>query len=96
MNSDQSVEVMTQEQAIHKILIGRELSVHAYTKLYKRALFQKVRYPVGKISEDAYIIMDIMDQVKKSSFYAMFLVFLCSSRRQYKHEQVYIKGYDEN
>ncbi|MBE6864711.1 MAG: glycosyltransferase [Ruminococcus flavefaciens] len=75
MNSDQSVEVMTQEQAIHKILIGRELSVHAYTKLYKRALFQKVRYPVGKISEDAYIIMDIMDQVKKAVFTPCSLYF---------------------
>lgn len=68
LSTDESVEVMTQKEAIHKILIGRELSVHAYTKLYRRVLFEKVRYPFGKISEDAYIIMDIMDQVKKAVF----------------------------
>ena len=67
-STDTSVEVMTQEQAIHKILIGKELSVHAYTKLYKRSLFEHVRYPFGKISEDAYVIMDIMDQVKTAVF----------------------------
>ena len=67
-SKDESVEVMTQEEAIHKILIGKELSVHAYTKLYRRFLFENVRYPYGKISEDAYIIMDIMDQVKKAVF----------------------------
>jgi hypothetical protein len=48
--------------------MGKELSVHAYTKLYKRELFENVRYPVGKISEDAYIIMDIMDQVNTAVF----------------------------
>jgi glycosyltransferase involved in cell wall biosynthesis len=65
---DKSVYVWQQEEAIRQILLGKLLSVHAWTKLYKRELFSSVRYPVGKISEDAYIIMDIMDQVKIAAF----------------------------
>lgn len=65
---DKKVYVWNQEEAIKNILLGKLLSVHAVTKLYKKKLFETVRYPVGKISEDAHIIMDIMSQVNKAVF----------------------------
>jgi glycosyltransferase involved in cell wall biosynthesis len=65
---DRKVYVWNQEEAIKQILLGKLLSVHAWTKLYKRTLFSDVRYPVGKISEDAYVIMNIMEQVKTAVF----------------------------
>jgi len=65
---DKKVYVWNQEEAIRNILLGKLLSVHAWTKLYKRKLFETVRYPVGKVSEDAYVIMDIMFQVDKAVF----------------------------
>lgn len=67
-SDDRSVYVWNQKEAIEHILMGKLLSVHAWTKLYKRRLFENVRYPVGKVSEDAYVIMDIMDQVNTAVF----------------------------
>lgn len=68
VNANRNVYEWGQEEAIHQILLGKLLSVHAVTKLYKRQLFDNVRYPVGKVSEDAYVIMDIMAQVKNAVF----------------------------
>lgn len=65
---DRRVYVWNQEEAIHQILLGKLLSVHAWVKLYKRELFDHVRYPKGKISEDAYIIMDILKQIRTAVF----------------------------
>lgn len=65
---DRKVYVWDQQEAIHQILMGKLLSVHAWVKLYKRELFEHVRYPKGKISEDAYIIMDLLDQVETAVF----------------------------
>lgn len=67
-NLDRKVYEWNQEEAIYQILLGKLLSVHAVTKLYKRRLFDNVRYPVGKVSEDAYIIMDILKQINKAVF----------------------------
>lgn len=65
---DNTVYVWNQEETIRQILLGKKVSVHAVTKLYKKELFDSVRYPVGKISEDAYIIMDIMNKVTLAVF----------------------------
>lgn len=65
---DSTIYIWDRKEAIHQVLLGKLLSVHAYTKLYKRRLFETVRYPKGRISEDAYIIMDILDQVDKAVF----------------------------
>ncbi|MBR5340087.1 MAG: glycosyltransferase [Lachnospiraceae bacterium] len=74
-NTDEAVLVWTQEEAIYHILKGKEVSVHAYTKLYRRELFNGVRYQKGVISEDAYIIMDIMDKVRVAVFTPMSLYY---------------------
>lgn len=72
---DKTVHVWDQETAIHNILMGKEVSVHAVTKLYARKLFDGVRYKKGVISEDAYIIMDIMDRVRVAVFTPLALYF---------------------
>lgn len=67
-SDDKSVYVWNQEETIRNVLIGKQQSVHAVTKLYKRTLFDNVKYPYGKTSEDAFVIMDILDQVKKVAY----------------------------
>jgi hypothetical protein len=39
--------------------------VHAYNKLYKKEIFESLRYPVGKYHEDSYIIVNVLDRCKK-------------------------------
>ncbi|MCQ2416655.1 MAG: glycosyltransferase [Oscillospiraceae bacterium] len=57
-----------QEETIQRILIGKQQSVHAVTKLYKKSLFDKAKYPYGKVNEDAFIIMDILDQIQTAVY----------------------------
>ena len=51
--------------AVKLVLEGKKISVNAVNKLYKKSLFENVRYPVGKLSEDAFVIVDILSQTKK-------------------------------
>ena len=37
----------------------------AWNKLYHRSLFEKLRFPVGKIHEDEYIVADVMWKAQK-------------------------------
>jgi len=43
-------------------------STVAWNKLYKRELFDNLRYPIGKVHEDAYIICELLDREKSISF----------------------------
>ena len=44
-----------------------ENSVTAWNKVYKRFLFSDIRYPIGKTAEDAFVIADILENVKSVS-----------------------------
>lgn len=58
-------EVFSQEEAIKEIFIAKRASVWPVNKLYKKTLFDNVRYPVGKITEDGYIILDLLSQCRR-------------------------------
>ncbi len=58
-------KVCTKTETMKLILDANIISVHAVNKLYKRELFNSIRYPVGTITEDAAIILDIVNQCKK-------------------------------
>lgn len=53
------------DEALLLILQGNIISVHAVNKLYKRRLFDIVRYPEGKYHEDSFIIVELLDQCQK-------------------------------
>lgn len=56
-------------EALEKLYFGsaqeRKAMVVAWNKLYKRDIFQQLRYPVGKRNEDEFIIQDILYKAKK-------------------------------
>lgn len=56
-------QVMDTSEAIQVIFAGKLVGgASAVNKLYKKSLFQSVRYPEGKTSEDAFVIVDILMQ----------------------------------
>lgn len=57
---DEELFVLNQKEAIKFALDGRKLAVSANNKLYKRELFEEIRYPKGKLTEDAFVIMEIL------------------------------------
>ncbi len=44
------------------------ISTVAWNKLYKKSLFDDIRYPSDKINEDSYIICDLFDKADKISY----------------------------
>ena len=44
------------------------VAVCAWNKLYKKEIFEKIRFPEGKIYEDSYTIYDIVDKANKISY----------------------------
>ena len=57
--------LLNRNEAMIMIFHGNEISVHAYNKLYKKEIFESLRYPVGKYHEDSYIIVNVLDRCKK-------------------------------
>lgn len=47
------------EEALKIMLVGDVVRVYAVNKLYKRSIFEELRYPVGKTMEDGYLIVEV-------------------------------------
>ena len=58
--------VLTGNQPVKAVLEGRQGSINAVNKLYKRELFSEIRFPLGKLCEDAFIMVKLMAQVNKA------------------------------
>lgn len=57
--------LLNQEEAVKAVLEGTQLYAYAWNKLYRREIFDKVRFFKGKTFEDAYIIIDILLQSER-------------------------------
>lgn len=53
---------MNAADAMREVLLGNIVDVSACDKLYRRRLFDGVRYPDGRISEDAAIILQLLNR----------------------------------
>lgn len=53
---------LTSADAMKEALLGNIIDVSAWDKLYRRELFDEIRYPYGRISEDAAIILQLLDR----------------------------------
>ncbi len=47
----------------------------AWNKLYRRKLFSKIRYPIGRLHEDEYVLLDILYNAKRVSIVDYRLYF---------------------
>ena len=63
-DSLKEIKVCTPEEALEIDMGSRCGSVSACAKLYKRHIFNKHRFEVGKISEDAFAIINSLSQAK--------------------------------
>lgn len=57
--------VMTNTEALSDIFRNKTLMVGVYPRLYPAWLVREVPHPVGKIHEDAFIVVDLFAKVKK-------------------------------
>ncbi len=56
--------LLTPEQAIVESLNGIKFNVAAWDKLYKKSIFEDLRYPEGMLYEDRLIIIEVFDKCK--------------------------------
>lgn len=72
---EEKVVVMTNTEAIKRMNSFQSFDMAAWDKLYERSLFEGIRYPEGKLSEDYFIIYRLFDRAFKVSFYPKPLYF---------------------
>ena len=56
---------LSSEQAIKMVMEAKILSVTAVNKLYRKSLFIDLKFEVGKIAEDAFIMIKLLDKCEK-------------------------------
>ena len=61
-------ELLTSKQAFYNLLFDKGGRVCAYAKLYKKDLFNEIRFPKGRVYEDTAIMYKIIDNAKKIAF----------------------------
>ena len=59
---------LSSEQAIKMVMEAKILSVTAVNKLYRKSLFSDLKFEVGKIAEDAFIMVKLLlKQMRKNT-----------------------------
>lgn len=56
-------EVLTHEQTYEKMLLQDGMDVNATAKLYRKSIFDNIKYPVGELYEDIKVIYDVVESV---------------------------------
>lgn len=62
---EDDVYVLTNEEAIKGILEDKRVSVEACCKIYRKSLFDEIRYPIGRLSEDAFTTPTVLSKANK-------------------------------
>ena len=66
---EKAEDFCTDAETAMKIVIDGQINyAYAVNKLYKRELFDEIRYPVGKIIEDAFVILFLLEKTKRVAF----------------------------
>ncbi len=55
------------EEMIKRMLLKNDIHIGVWAKIYKRELFDNIKFPVGKINEDLAITYMLFDKAKKIS-----------------------------
>ena len=62
---DGRILVFDSGQAMEQVLLRKRVFSMAWGKLYKKYIFNAIRYPSGKIHEDEFVIFDVISQARR-------------------------------
>lgn len=65
---DYTIETYSREDALRRLLSSNPFGDYAWNKLYKKKLFDSIRYPIGRKMEDIGTTYLLFDQCSKISF----------------------------
>ena len=63
--ADKKTWELSPQEAIKMVMEAKILSVTAVNKLYKKSLFSEFKFEIGKIAEDAFIMIKLLDKCNK-------------------------------
>ena len=98
---DQKFLILDNETALSEALIGKNISVNAVNKIYKKELFDNIKFPDGKLFEDAFTIPKILSISKKvvadtkPLYYYQHRVGTITTSSFKKQDLSVIEAYDE-
>ena len=58
--------ILNNKEALKMVLEGQKFSVPACNKLYKKELFNNIKYPVGRLSEDAFVTPKLLASTNRT------------------------------
>lgn len=61
----EKVYVFEGEDKFNAYYVEEKIDTVAWKKLYKRDLFSKIRFPKGKLNEDAFVVLQLLDLAEK-------------------------------
>ena len=59
---NKNANIVTRGETYRKMFLQEEIDVGACAKLYRRELFETLRYPIGELYEDIKVIDDIIEE----------------------------------
>lgn len=96
MKSPIQTEIISSDDFLKNKLFGYNYWywVVAWNKLYKRNLFDKIRYPLGKQNEDEFVIHEIVSNCNKIACISRPLYYYVQRNTSIMGKSVSIKNYD--
>ena len=94
--------VMTGAEAAGMVLEGIKVSVNAVNKLYRKSVFDNLRFPKGKLSEDAFMMVKLLCGVDravlhtKPEYYYVHREDSITTSRYKPRDMNVIEAYTEN
>ena len=89
-----SDQLITQKNALEMMDSNRALPVYPWGKLYRRQIFEKIRYQPLKCAEDVYIFPDIIEQCKTISLVGSSLYFYYQRENSIVHTKALVHRID--
>lgn len=88
-------EVLTREECAHRIRLTP--MAHVTTKLYRREIFENIRFPAGRLYEDAYILPDVLEEITEMACVAepLYHYRINSTNNGIMHRRVTLKNLEE-
>lgn len=93
---------VSREEAVFMVLESRYISVNPVNRVFKKELFEGLRFPVGMTSEDAYLILDILARTERVSvdltpkYYYVHRTDSITTSEYKKTDRCVITAYEKN
>lgn len=89
------VDVWPVFESYQHLFLAQQIDCSAWAKLYERALFREIRFPIGKLYEDQFITYKLFHYAQGVSYIDQEMYFYFNRRESIQNEAFTIRKMDE-